>query len=114
VLANSVDGDIQVTMEKVTQGKAMSFTSVDGDVDVTFPPDLKATVKIKADDGEVYTDFDLRIGSTDGQPQVEDSRSKGGKYHVRFDKAIEGTINGGGPEIHFKSADGDIYIRKAK
>lgn len=112
VVANSVDGDIVVTLEKVDLAKPMSFSSVDGDIDVSFPPDLKALVKIKADDGEVYTDFEVRIDSSAGKPIIEDGRSRGGRYRVLTDKTIVGTINGGGPEIQFKTADGDVFIRR--
>ncbi len=113
VLANSVDGDITVSLEKVDPAKPMSFSSVDGDIDVSFPTDLKALVKIKADEGEVYTDFEIRIDPSAGKPIVEDGRGKGGLFRVLTDKTIVGTINGGGPEILFKTADGDIFIRRA-
>jgi DUF4097 and DUF4098 domain-containing protein YvlB len=44
---------------------------------------------------------------------VEDNRGKGGKYKVKIDKNVRGTINGGGQEIQFKNFNGNIYIRKA-
>jgi DUF4097 and DUF4098 domain-containing protein YvlB len=113
VVAHSVDGDITANLLTAALDKPMSFSSVDGDLDVTFPADLKANVRIKSDDGEVYTDFDIQLEPEAGRPQVEDNRSKGGSYRIRVDKEIHGVINGGGPQIHFKSVDGDIFIRKA-
>ncbi len=44
---------------------------------------------------------------------VEDDRGKGGKYRVKIDKTVKGTINGGGQEIQFKNFNGNIYIRRA-
>jgi hypothetical protein len=44
---------------------------------------------------------------------VEDGRGKGGKYRVKIDKTVHGTINGGGPEYQFTNFQGQIYIRKA-
>jgi DUF4097 and DUF4098 domain-containing protein YvlB len=47
-------------------------------------------------------------------PVVEDGRSKGGKYKVKIDKTTVGSINGGGPDLDFKTFNGNIYIRKKK
>jgi hypothetical protein len=44
---------------------------------------------------------------------VEDGRGHGGKYRVKIDKAVHGTINGGGPEFQFTNFQGQIYSRKA-
>jgi DUF4097 and DUF4098 domain-containing protein YvlB len=55
-----------------------------------------------------------KVDANARQPVVEDSRGKGGKYRVRLERAIYGSINGGGPEIQFKDFNGNIYIRKGK
>jgi DUF4097 and DUF4098 domain-containing protein YvlB len=93
--------------------KSMAFSSLNGNIDVTFPADLKATVSMRTDNGEVYSDFDIQLQATNPQPAVEDGRGKGGKYVVRVEKTVKGTINGGGQEIQFKNFNGNIYIRKA-
>ena len=113
VVAHSVDGDITANLLRVALDKPMSFSSVDGDLDVTFPSDLKANVRIKSDDGDVYTDFDIQLKPEAGKPQVEDSRPQGGGYRIQVDKEVHGAINGGGSQIQFTSVDGNIYIRKA-
>jgi DUF4097 and DUF4098 domain-containing protein YvlB len=92
----------------------MSFSTLNGDIDVTLPADTKAKVKMKSDNGEIYSDFDVRLDASGRQPVVEDSRSGKGKYRVRFDKAMYGTINGGGPEMQFTTFNGNVYIHKAK
>ncbi|MBI1789757.1 MAG: hypothetical protein HYR60_19675 [Acidobacteria bacterium] len=111
-VAHALNGKLQASFRRV-DSKPMSFSSLNGDIDVTFPPDLKAIVKMKSDRGEVLTDFDLQV-KADAKPVVEDARGKGGKYRVQVDRAISGTINGGGPEIQFKNFNGAIYIRKGK
>lgn len=112
VLAHALNHDVKVTLAKVTPDKSMSFSSLNGDIDVTFPPDIRAKVNMKSDNGEIYSDFEIRMDQTARQPIVEEARSKGGTYRVRIEKAIIGTINGGGPEIQFKTFNGSIYIRK--
>jgi hypothetical protein len=113
VVAHALNGHVYTTLTRVDAQKAMAFSSLNGDIDVTFPADLKANVSIRSDQGDVFSDFDVQLRATAPQPVVEDSRSHGGKYRVKIDKTVRGTINGGGPEIQFRNFQGKIYIRKA-
>jgi hypothetical protein len=113
VVAHALNGHVYATLTRVNPQKAMAFSSLNGDIDVTFPADLKANVSIRSDQGDVFSDFDVQLQATAAQPVVEDSRGKGGKYRVKIDKTVRGTINGGGPEIQFRNFQGKIYIRKA-
>jgi hypothetical protein len=45
VVAHSLNEDVVVTLDQVTPGKSMSFSTMNGDVDVTLPGDVKARVK---------------------------------------------------------------------
>jgi DUF4097 and DUF4098 domain-containing protein YvlB len=112
-VAHALNGNLVASFREVTAGKAMSFSSMNGKVDVTFPADLKANVVLKSDNGEVLSDFDVKLDQGK-KPVIQDGRDKGGKYRVQIEKAVYGTINGGGPEIQFKNFNGNIYIRKAK
>jgi DUF4097 and DUF4098 domain-containing protein YvlB len=113
VVAHALNGHVVVTFNRIDPSKPMAFSSLNGDIDVTFPADLKANVSLRTDNGEVYSDFDVKVQATDPQQTVEDNRGKGGKYRVKIDKTVKGTINGGGQEIQFKNFNGNIYIRKA-
>jgi DUF4097 and DUF4098 domain-containing protein YvlB len=112
-VAHALNGKVQVTFNRVDPQKPMAFSSLNGDIDVTFPADIKANVSMRTDNGEVYSDFDIQLQTTHSQQTVEDSRGRGGKYVVKIDRTVHGTINGGGPEIQFKNFNGNIYIRKA-
>jgi DUF4097 and DUF4098 domain-containing protein YvlB len=113
VVAHALNGHVHVTFLKVNPQKPMAFSSLNGDIDVTFPADIKANVSIKSDRGEVFSDFDVQLQASAPQQVVEDGRKQGGKYRVRIDKTVHGTINGGGPEYQFTNFQGQIYIRKA-
>ena len=113
VVAHALNGHVMVTFVRVDPQKAMSFSSLNGEIDVTFPADLKATVSMRTDNGEVYSDFDIQLQAINPQPSVEDGRGRGGRYVVRVEKTVKGTINGGGQDIQFKNFNGNIYIRKA-
>jgi len=114
VVAHSLNGAVVTQMEKVTPDKPMSFSTLNGDIDVTLPAVIKATVKIETQQGSIYSDFDIDLDKNPRQPTVEDGRKEGGKYRIVFDKGVVGSINGGGPEIQFKTVNGSIHIQKGK
>jgi len=112
VVAHALNGDVKVTMAAVEPNKPMSFTSMNGDIDVSFPPAVKAAVVMKSDQGEIYSDFEIKIDSSSPKTTTEGDSAKG-KYKLKFDSTIRGTLNGGGPEMQFKTFNGDIFIRRA-
>ena len=112
-LVHAVNGDITVVMNRVAADKPMSFSTMTGDIDVTLPADIKANLKMKTDQGEIYTDFDMTVGRKATRAE-ESEKTEAGKYRITFDKSLLGLVNGGGPEISFNTFSGDIYIRKKK
>ncbi len=113
VVADSSDGEIKVVFGKITPGKPMSLSAMDGDIDITLPLDVKASLKLKTDEGQIFTDFDVQLTPSQ-QKKEEDERKDGGGYRVTYEKVTLGLINGGGTEIQLTTYEGNIYIRKAK
>ncbi|MBZ5607433.1 MAG: DUF4097 domain-containing protein [Acidobacteriia bacterium] len=113
-IVHALNGKVLASFDKITPDKPMSFSSLNGDIDVTLPADVKAKVKMKTDNGAVYSDFDVALDASARTPVVQDSKSGRGKYRVQFDRATYGTINGGGPEMQFTTFNGNIYLRKSK
>ena len=111
-VAHALNGRVLVTFTRINQ-KPMAFSSLNGDIDVTFPADLKANLSLKSDRGEIFSDFDVQVQASAPQQTVEDGRKNGGKYLVKIDKTVHAKINGGGPELQFTNFNGGIYIRKA-
>src|ERR1700685_4345689 len=111
-VAHALNGKLLVSFTRINQ-KPMAFSSLNGDIDVTFPADLKANVSLRSDNGDVLSDFDVNMTPQSSQPVVEDGRSHGGKYKVKIDKTVRGSINGGGPERKFTNFNGGIYIPKS-
>jgi DUF4097 and DUF4098 domain-containing protein YvlB len=114
VLAHSLNGAVVASLNRVDQTKPMSFSTMNGEIDVTLPADTKANVRMKTDNGEIYSDFDVKIDAQASAQPAESGRQKDGTYRLRFDRSLRGTINGGGPEYQFVSFNGQIYIRKRK
>jgi hypothetical protein len=111
VVANTVNGEIIVKFKSVDPRAPMAFSSVNGKIDVLFPADIKANVKLKSDRGEMFSDFDIAVDKT--QPKVEKSTEEH-YYSVKIEDWVYGKINGGGPEMMMKTMQGNVYIRKAK
>jgi hypothetical protein len=109
VVANTYNGEIKVTFDKVTDNTPMSYSTYNGDIDITFPSTVKGTFKMKTEQGEIYTGFEMNITSS-GPVQKKDSRS--GTFKVIVDDWKKGDINGGGAEFTMKNYNGDIIIRK--
>jgi len=114
VVAHALNKDLLVNFKQVDPKKSMSFSSLNGDLDITFPKNIKATMKLKSDNGDIFSDFDISNQESNHKIVEENTRNKDGKYRIRLEDAITVKINDGGPEMLFKTFNGDIYIRKGK
>ncbi|MDJ0838064.1 MAG: DUF4097 family beta strand repeat-containing protein [Acidobacteriota bacterium] len=108
VLAHSLRGEITATLTGVTPGRAQSFSTLQGDVDVTLPPSVAAEFCMESQFGEVFTDFEIEMTGT----RISGGkRDRNGRFQLGLEKALYANVNGGGPRFDFKSLKGNIYIR---
>jgi DUF4097 and DUF4098 domain-containing protein YvlB len=114
VVAHSLNGSVLVTLDRIDASKPMSFSTLNGDIDVTLPNNIRANVRMKTDNGDIYSDFDVKLDSGTRFVPSASGHQADGTYHLRLDRTVRGTINGGGPEFQFTSFNGQIYIRKKK
>ena len=112
VVAHSLNGRLTVTMKSMPAGKPMSFSTMNGRIDLTLPAAAKAELKIANPRGDTYSDFDLAVTST--VSRTESKRENGPKYKLNMERIVSAQLNGGGPEISMRSMNGTIYIRKGK
>lgn len=111
VLANTTNGDVRVVLKKIPADKPMSFASFNGDVDVTLPADLEATLRIDPGRGEILTDFEAEV--LPQEPVIEQGK-RGRGYRVEVSREVVARVGGGGPAFRFKTFNGDIFVRKLK
>lgn len=78
--------------------EAVAAKSISGFVDVSWPKAKGAKVAMKTVTGEVYTDVPIEFTG---------KRQK----HPIVGYPLEGTVNGGGPEVRLESVSNDIYLR---
>jgi DUF4097 and DUF4098 domain-containing protein YvlB len=112
VNAGTTNGHVRASMTRVTADKDMAFTSLNGTVDVTLPPTTKATLRLRSNNGDVYSDFDVQLAAS--APTVEETRSSNGRYRINRNRSIVGTINGGGPEFELRTFNSNVYVRKGR
>lgn len=110
VVANTINGDVTVVFSSVDPKAPMAFSTLNGDIKVTLPADTKANLKLKSDNGDVYSDFDIDIDKT---PSKTEKTDEPGMYKIKKDNWVYGKINGGGTEMMMKNMQGDIYVKKA-
>jgi len=113
-LANTTNGDVTVSFARLDPGKTMSFVTLNGNVDVTLPRAAKANLSLRIDnDGDIYSDFEI---ATRAAPVASEAgrRGKDGRFVMKVDRAVYGSINGGGQELSLKTFNGDILLHEAK
>ncbi len=108
-VANTHNGEVRVSLTRITAEKAMSFISYNGDVDLTLPATAKANLKLRSDNGEILTDFDVQMRPGTPPQATRDSR---GRSRIEINQSIYGTINGGGPEFELRTYNGNITVRR--
>ena len=89
VVAQTTNGDIKVSMSRVDADAAMAFATFNGDVDVTLPAGTRGNLRMRSDNGEIYTDFDVQLSSV--APKVEQHKS-GGKYRLEVEQDVAGSL----------------------
>ena len=110
ILASSVLGDVRATVTSVSTQRPMAFTSFNRDVAVTFPSSLKANLKLRSDQGNVSTDFQV----TPLPPAAAEARRQNGPVRIEVNRALYGAVNGGGPDIELRTFNGNVYVRRAQ
>jgi len=110
-VVNTLDGDITIQFSEIFPDLPMAFTSIEGKIDVTFPQNVKVLVKMKSDNGEIFSDFNFEMVKRETNV---DKSNQTGLFKVSLEDWVRGKINGGGPELLFKTLEGNIYIRKQK
>ena len=114
VVAHSLNGTVSAIIDRLDAAKPSSFSTMNGDIDITLPDNLRANVRMKTDNGAVYSDFDVKLETGARLAENETGQRSDGKYHLRFDRSLRGSINGGGPDLQLTTFNGQIFIRKKK
>src|SRR5204862_2471499 len=81
VVAHAMNGNLFATVREVASNKPMSFSSMNSNVDVTLPPSTRANLKIRADNGSAWSDFEVQAKPS-VPPVIEDNRRGNGRFRI--------------------------------
>ena len=96
IQANSVSGDVEIAIDQLSGSGDFNFSTVSGDVVITFPANLDATLEMSTVSGELTSDFPLTTNGGD-----------------RRRRNIEARIgSGGGRTLKFNSVSGNVTLRR--
>ncbi len=110
LVASTTNGDVTVSFRSLDAGTPMSFSTFNGNVDLTLPVGTAAKLLLSSGRGDILTDFDIVLEPQEAKiTRSEDERG----YRVRIEKQVVGRINGGDTEFRIKTYNGDIYVRKS-
>jgi hypothetical protein len=104
LIANSSAGNLRVLFSTLNQIKPSAVSTTHGNIDITLPSSAKANLKLRSFKEKIDTDF---VITPDGSERIRVPGTPGGQVLI-------GSINGGGVEISSTTANGKIFIRKAK
>jgi hypothetical protein len=106
VSCKTVNGRIRASFREDPLS-ACAFTTVNGDLDVSFSPKLAADFRLKTFNGQIYTDYPATyLPGKSATPE----RSEKGRTIYRSDRFQGVRIGAGGPEIRMETLNGDITI----
>jgi hypothetical protein len=109
VIAESVNAEVVVGLAAVASGGATSLSTLNGDITLTLPSNVKTELHLDSGRGEIASDFELDIKPA--KPLIERNEHRGG-VSVKMENVVVATVNGGGPVIRIKTYNGDIKLSK--
>jgi DUF4097 and DUF4098 domain-containing protein YvlB len=109
--AHTVNGPVTVNYLR-NPPEASSYYSVNGELNVTYPPGLSADVQLKSLNGQFYTDFtDVEILPS----KVSKTESKNGSGTTyKLSKTSDVRFGTGGKTFKFETLNGNVFIKKQK
>jgi len=111
LVAETSNGEVEISFVSIKGDTPMAFSTVNGDVDVTFPADFAADLRVDPGRGQLFTNFDMKVDAK-GAPVKK--KTRGGGTVIEVEKEIRGSINGGGSLLRFETFNGNVYIRKGE
>jgi hypothetical protein len=104
---NTVYGKISAVFREVNPASPMMFTSFEGDITITLPELVNAGLKLKSENGQILSDFDIKpVNRKSVVSRVENT------LVYSLEDWVTGTLNAGGPEYIIKTYNGNIILRK--
>lgn len=90
--AHSTNGSIHARLLRIDGDRPLNIETTNGRIELTVPPALRANINAHTTNGSVHSDLPVTVAHS--------GRS-----------SLQGTINGGGPELMLRTTNGSIAIK---
>lgn len=91
---DTVNGTIRASFLSVAPGDELSFSSVNGGINLDFPSDLDADLRTSVVNGRVHCDFPITLDGGSGK------------------RSLRGRIGEGGTSLRASTVNGSIHVRE--
>jgi DUF4097 and DUF4098 domain-containing protein YvlB len=109
VSAKTVNGRVRAAFRE-DPSSACTFSTVNGDLEVRFTPNLAGEFQLKTLNGGIFSDFPVSY-----QPAKPGTASREKGRYVYRSHSFQGVrVGQGGPEIRMETLNGDIMIAGEK
>jgi hypothetical protein len=107
--AKTVNGAVTATLLTLPDSES-EFTTINGDVTVTWPAGLAARLRLKTFNGGLFTDFLAEPIAARARPLPE---RRDGRFVYQSQQFTEVQVGRGGPEVTLASFNGDVRVLQA-
>lgn len=109
VNASADEGDILILFDEIPEPRGMVWSTSVGDIDVSLPQTYGADLKLKTDQGEIYSNMDILFLGEEDETHEEKAE---GTFSYASTSWIRASLNGGGPQIVIHTLSGSLYLRQ--
>lgn len=106
---NTTYGNIRVIFKDLDNERPCMFSSFEGDIELVFPEDVKASLKIRSPRGDILSQVNLKTYEREAKLQSDHEIKK-----YTLNNWTRATLNGGGSEIIISSNSGNIILKHKK
>lgn len=125
-VVHATNGEVVGTFSRVAGDMPISVSTMNGEIDLTLPSSIEATLAINTAQGDIYSDFDVSLESRSisspsavagPAPRIPTPlhgviHNSYAIFHGETSQTLFGDINAGGAEIQLSTFNGNIYIRR--
>ena len=105
--ASTVNGSIVAALGSASWKGNLGFSTVNGGIELDFPPGLSTEVHAETLNGEIISDFPMTVG--------DDHVSRRSGIRVRLNRRrISGTVGSGGGGLSLSTVNGDIRLSSSQ
>jgi hypothetical protein len=104
--AATINGRVTASFVSAPRSPSL-FKSINGDVVLTMPDRLAATLRMKSFNGGLFTDYEVQSMPA---PKLVAAERRDGMYVYRSTDFTTVSVGGGGPELTLETMNGDVRV----